>query len=106
MIYNLLIAERANGQVDKLADYLVNKLKNRDAAIHFLNGLDAIYQRLEKNPYQFPESQDVFLQRQGYREAYMTQMRYRVVFRVDGETVYVVGVFHMLENYVVKVEEF
>jgi plasmid stabilization system protein ParE len=106
MAYNLQIAERANDQIDKLTGYLINRLHNRDAAIHFLNGLDVVYRRLEENPYQFPASSDVFLQRQGYREAFLTGMRYRIVFRVDGQTVYVVGVFHMLENYIVKVEDF
>ena len=106
MAYNLQIAKRANDHIDKLTGYLINRLLNRDAAIHFLNGLDVVYRRLEENPYQFPESPDVFLQRQGYREAFLPKMRYRIVFRVDGQTIYVVGVFHMLENYVVKVDPY
>ena len=106
MAYDLQIAERANKQIDQLAGYLVNRLQNREAALHFLDGLEGIYQRLEENPYQFPESPDAFLQRQGYREAFMTKMRYRVIFRVAGQNVYVVGVFHMRENYVVKVESY
>lgn len=47
MAYNLQIAERANDQIDKLTGYLINRLHNRDAAIHFLNGLDAVYRRLK-----------------------------------------------------------
>ena len=50
MAYNLQIAERANDQIDKLTGYLINRLHNRDAAIQFLNGLDAVYRRLEENP--------------------------------------------------------
>lgn len=106
MAYDLQIAERANKQIDQLAGYLVNRLQNREAALRFLDGLEGIYQRLEENPYQFPESPDAFLQRHGYREAFMTRMNYRLIFRVAGQTVYVVGVFHMRENYVVKLESY
>ena len=104
MAYELQIAERANEQIDRLTVYLVNNLQNVEAAKHFLDCLDDIYTRLEENPYQFSLSTDSFLRRQGYRDALMTEMRYRVIFRIDGQTVYVVGVFHTLEKYVVKVE--
>ena len=106
MAYDLQIAEHANGQIDQLTSYLVNNLQNVEAAKHFLDCLEDIYKRLEDNPYQFPQCTDKFLKRQGYRDAIMTEMRYRVVFRIDGQIVYIVGVFHTLENYVVKLETY
>ena len=53
MAYKLIITERADELIDRLAAYLVNKLKNPDAASHFLDELETIYNRLEDNPYQF-----------------------------------------------------
>ncbi len=105
MAFDLIISERADEQIDRLTGYLVKRLKNTGAAKHFLNEIDAIYDRLEENPYQFPVSRDEYLYRKGYREAFLLEMSYHVIFRIDVQTVYVVGVFHDLEDYVTKVEE-
>ena len=47
--------------VDNLVGYLMYKLKNPDAALHLADELNVVYDRLEKNPYQYPESSDDFL---------------------------------------------
>lgn len=104
MVYNLIITARADELVDGLLDYLMNKLKSADAALHFMEELDALYSRLEDNPFQFPESADAFLKARGYREAFFSTMQYRAVFRVEEQAVYVVAVFHDLEDYPGKVE--
>ena len=61
MAYNLIITERADELVDRLAAYLVKNLKNPDAASHFLDELESVYNRLEENPFQFAESKDEYL---------------------------------------------
>lgn len=104
MAYNLVITERADEQTDSLAGYLVNDLKNTGAFLHFLNEIDSVYDRLEENPYQFPKSTDSYLNYRGYREALLSEMSYRIVFRIEMQTVYIVGIFHDLEDYVNKVE--
>lgn len=104
MAYNLIITERADELIDRLTAYLVNNLKNPDAASHFLGELEAIYDRLEENPYQFAESKDEYLFMRGYRDALFQEMNYHVVFRVDEQSVFVLGVFHTLEDYARKVD--
>ena len=104
MAYNLIITERADELVDRLAAYLVKNLKNPDAASHFLDELESVYNRLEENPFQFAESKDENLYMRGYRDALFQEMNYHVVFRVAGQTVYVLGVFHTLEDYVRKLD--
>ena len=99
MAYKLIITERADELIDRLVSYLINKLKNPDAASHFLDELEAIYDRLSDNHFQFPESQDEYLFLRGYREALFRKMKYRVIFRADEHTVYILGVFHTLEDY-------
>ena len=47
MAYNLIITERADELTDRLVAYLVNNLKNPDAASHFLDELETIYDRLQ-----------------------------------------------------------
>ena len=39
----------------------------------------------------------------GYREAVLVDMGYVIVFRIEEASVYVVGVFHQLENYRKKI---
>lgn len=104
MAYNLIVTDRADELIDGQVAYLLKKLKNPDAATHYLDSMDRVYDQLENNPYLYPESSDDFLRRKGYREALLPQMDYRVVFKVEGQTVYIVGVFHILEDYGRKVE--
>ena len=103
MAYKLIVTERADELIDRLTAYLINKLKNPDAAAHFLDELETIYDRLEENPYQFSESRDEYLYLRGYREALFQEMKYRVVFRTDEQAVYILGVFYTLEDYGRKV---
>ncbi|HJA57775.1 type II toxin-antitoxin system RelE/ParE family toxin [Mediterraneibacter glycyrrhizinilyticus] len=102
MAYKLIITEKAEEQLDNLVYYLMYKLKNNQASIHLLDSIDKIYDRLEENPFQFPKSRDVYLQRGGYREAVLTDMDYVIVFRIEETSVYVTGIFHQLENYTKK----
>lgn len=99
MVYKLIITEQADELIDKLVGYIINKLKNKEAASHLLNELEDIYVRLEDNPYQFPESSDDYLYSAGYREAHFSEMSYKAIFRIEENKVYIVGLFHDLEAY-------
>ena len=99
MHYNLIITENADRLLDELLCYLLDKLKNVQAASHLIKEIESIYKRLSENPYQFPESKDFFMRGMGYREAITGKMNYLVVFRVDRDTVYVTGIFHQTEDY-------
>jgi hypothetical protein len=94
MAYKLIVTERADELIDKLTGYLIFQLNNTPAAIHFLDELNEIYVRLKENPFQFSKSKDDYLFRKEYREALLSEMNYRVIFRVEKEMIYVVGVFH------------
>ena len=58
MAYKLNITERADELLDNLMQHLLCRLKNEQAAKHLLNCIDAVYDRLEDNPFQFPECKD------------------------------------------------
>lgn len=105
MAYNLIITDRADELIDSRVFYVINKLKNTQAAGHLLDGISEVYDRLEENPYQFPDSKDDYLRRRGYKEALISDMQYKIVFRIEESTVYVVGLFHDLEDYPSKVIE-
>ncbi|MCM1220030.1 MAG: type II toxin-antitoxin system RelE/ParE family toxin [Lachnospiraceae bacterium] len=99
MAYKLIVTEHADKLLDNLIHHLLYRLKNEQAARHLLNGVEAIYERLEENPMQFPLSRDVYLAGMGYHEAIISQMDYIVIFRVECDIVKVVGIFHQLEDY-------
>ena len=99
MSYELLITHEAELQFEDALSYMLYKLKNRQAASHFVDEIEKIYDRLEENPFQFPESRDVYLHRMGFRQATLSQMRYIVIYRIEEDRIYIEGIFHDLENY-------
>ncbi|MDE5598713.1 MAG: type II toxin-antitoxin system RelE/ParE family toxin [Lachnospiraceae bacterium] len=103
MVYRLIVTEHADELLDNLVQYLLERLKNEQAARHLLDGIENVYERLEENPLQFPLSRDTYLASKGYHEAIVPQMEYIVIFSIKADIVNVVGIFHQLENYQRKV---
>lgn len=102
MTYKLVITERANELLDNLVNYLLKSFNNKQAAIHLLDSVERIYERLEENPLQFPLSRDPYLSNKGYRETVIPDMKYVLIFSTDKDRVYVLGIFHQLESYQTK----
>ena len=105
MGYNLVVTEKADELIDSVIFYIMNKLKNPQAAGHLLDNIFEIYGRLEDNPFQFGDCKDYYLKCKGYKEALIPGMQYILVFRIAEQTVYIVGLFHTLEDYSSKVSE-
>jgi plasmid stabilization system protein ParE len=99
MAYNLVITKHADELLDQIVYHLLYQLKNEQAAIHLLNGIESIYERLEDNPQQFPFCSDKYLADKGYHEAIVPQMNYIIIFGISDKIVNVIGIFHQLENY-------
>lgn len=99
MNYKLIITERAEELLDNLLYYLIYQKKNEQAAKHLLDSVEQVYSRLEENPFQFPKCRNSCLSQLGYREAVFLDMKYLAIFRVKENNVYIVGVFHELEQY-------
>ena len=99
MAYKINVTEHADELLDNLVYHLIYCLRNEQAAKHLLDSIDTIYDRLEVNPFQFPECRDAYLAKRGYREAVVPQMGYIIVFAVRVNVVNIVGIFHQMENY-------
>ena len=99
MTYSLIITERADELLDKLVYYLLYQLMNEQAASHLLDGVSKIYDRVVENPFQFPKCRDLVLKRKEYREAVIPDMNYLVIYKVYEHDIYILGIFHSLENY-------
>ena len=105
MEYKLVITETSKALLRKLVTYLSKELKSEQAATHLLNEVEKINNRLKDNPFQFPLCKDAFLQSKGYHLAVVAKMNYTIIFRVEKNTVFILGFFHTRENYEEKIEE-
>ena len=74
MAYKLVITEKAEELLDNHTYHLIYRLKNTQAAVHLFDSIEKIYDRLEENPFQFPESRDMILRRRGYRAVSYTHL--------------------------------
>ena len=81
----------------------INKYKCEDTAKRLLNHIGCINDRLIDNPYQFPLIRDRYLSMKGYRIAIIPKTKYILVFDIREDTVFVLGIFHQLENCWIKV---
>ena len=101
MGYKLIITEAAEKQFDNLIFHLIYEFHNESAASHLLNNVQEIYEHLQQNPYQFPVYENPLFTQTEYHKAILLDMKYLVLFRIENECVYIIGIFHQLENYVV-----
>jgi plasmid stabilization system protein ParE len=101
MKYKLIITERAEELLDRILYYIMNKLKNPQAAGNLINEIEHVYDNIEYNPRMFAYSEDDYLKSKGYRKAVVSRYDYVIVFRIDEESksVYIIGYFHSLEFY-------
>lgn len=83
MGYNLEVTRKASQNVDKLVAYLLDPLKNGQAASLFLSGVDQVYACLEEDPWQLPACTDYVLRKKEYRKAKVPGMFYVVIYQVD-----------------------
>lgn len=105
MGYKIIITDKAKEQTESIAAYLYGSLKNTSAVKHFLENLYSLYDRLTANPKQFSLCRDYVLKKKGYRKAVFSNMKYCLIFKLaeDEKEVYIMGIFHGLENYTEKI---
>ena len=99
MEYSLIITDWADELLDNIIFHLLYRLKNQQAASHLLDNVEKIYEFLKETPYQFQECRDKYLKKKGYREVPLPNMHYIIIYSIKGTNVYILGIFHELENY-------
>lgn len=99
MNYNVIITERANQQLDNIIHYIVYKLKNKQAAASVLDDVLKAYNKLESVAGALALCEDPYLSGKGYRKLALDKHDYILLYQIEENTVYVNGIFHMLENY-------
>ena len=84
--YQVRVFPHVNSQLVRHASFIANVSKS--AAIRFRNAFAETLKELKDNPYQFPSCDDPNLPPDVYRKALFAKW-YKVVFYVEGNTVYV-----------------
>ena len=84
--------------------YLLEKFESEQAAKHLLDGVSQIYDNLESNPNIYRLSEDPFMKALGYHEAKIPEMDYIIIYKVSDDNVYILGIFHTLENFTNKMK--
>lgn len=61
MQYKLIITERGLELLDNIMNYIINNLKNPQAAGNLLAEIEHVYDNLECNPEMYAYSEDLFM---------------------------------------------
>jgi len=101
MQYKIIITERAEELLDNIIHYIINKLKNPQAAGNLLTEIGHVYTNLECNPKMYAYSEDFFMKSRKYRKAVISHYDYVIIFQIDEvmNSIYIVGYFHNMELY-------
>lgn len=99
MAYKLYITDSANGSLDEIVDYIVNKLKNPKAAIDFLDEVQKKYKKVTENLEMYELVRDSRLAMKGYRKIPVDN--YVIIYMVDHEEreIEIRDIFYCGEDY-------
>lgn len=104
MGYKLITTDEMDALLDERVNYLIDVFKNEQAELHLLVGVEEVYNNLEINPNIYRESLDPFMKAFHYHEAKIADMDYILIYKIVYDSVYILGIFHSLENYSEKME--
>ena len=87
--HRILLASRVKTQLLNHSRFLTNV--SIPAAKRFRDAFKETLRRLEDNPFQFPEEDEIFLPGKTYRKA-LFEGRYKALFRIEGKIVWIYAV--------------
>jgi len=90
MTYELEIKDEARKEI--IEAYLYYEKEQQELGERFLKHLDNSFQRIIKNPSQFPQ------RRPPYREAFVQIFPFLIIFEIDGSDIIVYSVFHTRQD--------
>ena len=99
MAYSLIVSEPADKSIDEILDYIDKELDNPDAALSWLNRLEAVFDNLIEHPEMYPLARDPRIAMKGIRIAPLEN--HIVAYRADNddEMIFVVNVFFGARQY-------
>jgi plasmid stabilization system protein ParE len=86
MKFRLLVRKSVSAEAAKIYSFRENEKSG--SGERFLEALTKAYQEIRANPFKYP------VQKREYRRILLPRLKYRVVYRIKGDTIYVVQVRH------------
>lgn len=102
MNYKLELSAHADAQIDHCIQYVRHSLHSKQGASAILDDLESAFTTLEMYAESFAFCEDPYLRSKEYRKLSLEKHDYILIYRIVLDTVYIIGFFHMKENYHLK----
>ncbi len=99
MQYELEIQGKVERKVDRILYYLENNKKNHQAVVNFLDEYEECLKDIVDSPESYAFCTDDRLRNLGYKHKHFSTMRYKLIYRIESNTVLIEGIYHDLEDY-------
>ena len=99
MVFKIVISEPALGHFYSYLDYVVYGLENFQAAVSIQRDYADTLERLANTADGRGILDDPDLARFGYRKIHLKHHRLILIYRIEGKTVYIDGIYHTLQDY-------
>lgn len=99
MDYKVIITEDAEADMDKFVHYLLFEKKNEQAAINLIDDFEATIAILTHAAESLKMCENQHLKELEYRRINFMSHRYFMLYRVEGDKVFVDSIFHELQDY-------
>ena len=99
MDYKVVLMEDAEEDLDKFINFLLNVKKSEQAARNLLNDFEATKISLSNVAGSLKLCDNPRLKLLGYRRINFLSHRYFMLYRIEGNTVFVDNIFHELQDY-------
>ena len=99
MVYKLVYTARFRKNYWACLDYLEKVLENYQAMIAVAKDVEETLAELAKSADFYSILENKKLNKRGIRRIRLKHHRYKIFFRIEGDTVYVVNILHNLQDY-------
>ena len=99
VLYKVIVSPRALAQLDVYISYVQDTLLNPIAAQSILRDAQKTQETLTKLAGSLKLCGHPALRKLGYHAVKFEKHNYTMLYRVDGETVYVDGIYHLMQDY-------
>ena len=97
--YKVIISPHALSQLNEYIDYIQNNLQSAKSAKNVWEDAIETRNKLSEAASSLKLCENPKLQKYGYRKINFLYHRYVMIYRVEGNTVYVDGIYHQLQDY-------
>ena len=98
-VFEVVLTDQAEAAVRKILDYIFYELKNAQAAYSVEQDMRETIDRLSYTADSLKLCDVPELRTHGYRIIHLRQHRYFMLYKIINTRVYVIGVYHDLQDY-------